>query len=231
MTEAEWLACADPNHVLKFLGGNFLSGSGSERKLRLFTCACCRRIWHLLADERSRRNVEITEKYVDGLASADEANDAMNGADQAWRDFERDNPDAGNFANRSTNCGCWAAYYTDFPEWGAREARTSAVWEKAALGIDHRAAEAAEQARQSDTLRDIFGNPFRPVTFSPSWRTSTTVALASQMYESRDFSAMPTLADALQDAGCHSADMLDHCRAPGPHVCGCWVVDLVLGKE
>ncbi|WP_315854050.1 hypothetical protein [Gemmata palustris] len=80
-------------------------------------------------------------------------------------------------------------------------------------------------------IRDIFGNPFRPVAFSPSWRTSTAIAIASQMYESRDFSAMPILADALQDAGCDNANVLDHCRSPGPHVRGCWVVDLVLGKE
>ena len=80
-------------------------------------------------------------------------------------------------------------------------------------------------------IRDIFGNPFRPVSLSPEWRTSTAVALAQQMYDSRDFSAMPILADALQDAGCDNADILDHCRGPGPHVRGCWVVDLVLEKK
>ena len=81
------------------------------------------------------------------------------------------------------------------------------------------------------TIRDIFGNPFRPATFLHEWRTSTAVALASQMYEARDFGAMPILADALQDAGCDNVDILDHCRdTNGAHVRGCWVVDLVLGK-
>ncbi|WP_162667923.1 hypothetical protein [Gemmata massiliana] len=80
-------------------------------------------------------------------------------------------------------------------------------------------------------VRDIFGNPFRSVVFSPSWRASTAIALAGQMYESRDFSAMPILADALQDAGCDNTDVLDHCRGEGPHVRGCWVVDLVLNKQ
>jgi hypothetical protein len=80
-------------------------------------------------------------------------------------------------------------------------------------------------------LREIFGNPFRPVALDPTWLTSTVTALAKQMYESGDFSSMPVLADALQDAGCDNADVLDHCRGPGPHVRGCWVVDLVLGKE
>jgi hypothetical protein len=81
-------------------------------------------------------------------------------------------------------------------------------------------------------LRDIFGNPYRSTTFSPFWRTDTALSLARQMYESRDFGAMPILADALQDAGCESDDILDHCRdANATHVRGCWVVDLVLNRS
>ena len=80
-------------------------------------------------------------------------------------------------------------------------------------------------------IRDIFGHPLRPVMIDPTWLTHTAVALANLMYESRDFGAMPSLADALQDAGCESDDILSHCRGEGPHVRGCWVVDLVLGKE
>jgi hypothetical protein len=83
---------------------------------------------------------------------------------------------------------------------------------------------------QCALLRDIFGNPFRPIAFSPEWRTSTAVAIAQGMYDSRDFSPMPLLADALQDAGCEVPEIIDHCRGPGPHVRGSWVVDGVLGK-
>jgi hypothetical protein len=87
-------------------------------------------------------------------------------------------------------------------------------------------------AVQCEIIRDIFGNPFRPVAFDAAWRTDTAVSLAKGMYESRDFGAMPILADALQDAGCDSDDMLNHCRDPKQtHVRGCWVVDLVLGKS
>jgi hypothetical protein len=90
----------------------------------------------------------------------------------------------------------------------------------------------AHLAIQTHFLRDIVGNPFRPVTFDPAWRTSTVVALARQMDESSDFGAMPILADALQDAGCDSDAILNHCRDPNAtHVRGCWVVDLVLGKQ
>jgi hypothetical protein len=83
----------------------------------------------------------------------------------------------------------------------------------------------------SNLLRDIFGNPFRPVTFDPAWRTADTSGIAARMYESRDFSAMPILADALEEAGCTNPDILLHAREPGVHVRGCWVVDLVLGKS
>ena len=72
--------------------------------------------------------------------------------------------------------------------------------------------------------------PLPPRDLDPAWRTTTAVQLAQGMYDSRDFAAMPILADALQDAGCEDADILDHCRGPGPHVRGCWVVDLVLDK-
>jgi hypothetical protein len=79
-------------------------------------------------------------------------------------------------------------------------------------------------------FRAIFGNPFRPVTFAPEWRSEAAVGIAAKMYDARDFGNMPILADALQDAGCEHADILSHCRGDGPHVRGCWVVDLVLGK-
>jgi hypothetical protein len=80
-------------------------------------------------------------------------------------------------------------------------------------------------------LRDIFGNPFRPVTLNPSWRTPTVKQLAEAIYKERAFERMPILADALEDAGCDNADILSHCRGGGEHVRGCWVVDLVLGRE
>jgi hypothetical protein len=103
-------------------------------------------------------------------------------------------------------------------------------WLDWTLGIGKRTAEL--KAATAALAREIFGNPFRPVGFAPEWRTDTAVALAKQMYRSRDFSAMPILADALQDAGCNNDDVLNHCRDPKQvHVRGCWVVDLVICKE
>ena len=79
-------------------------------------------------------------------------------------------------------------------------------------------------------VRDVFRNPFRPVAVDPAWLTSDVVALAGGVYAERAFDRLPILADALQDAGCDHAGVLDHCRSEGPHVRGCWVVDLLLGK-
>ena len=80
-------------------------------------------------------------------------------------------------------------------------------------------------------LRDILGNPLRPVAVDASWLTSTVVALAEGIYADRAFDRLPILADALMDAGCDHAEVLEHCRGDGPHVRGCWVVDLLLGKS
>ena len=83
-------------------------------------------------------------------------------------------------------------------------------------------------------LQDLFGNPFRPPTVEPSWlhwNDGTAVKLAQAIYEERAFGRLPVLADALEDAGCDNADILNHLRGPGPHVRGCWAVDLLLGKS
>jgi hypothetical protein len=80
-------------------------------------------------------------------------------------------------------------------------------------------------------IRDIFGNPFRPVAVDARWRTAAAVGLAASIYEDRAFDRLPILADALEEAGCDNDAILAHCRGDGPHVRGCWVVDLILGKE
>ena len=104
-------------------------------------------------------------------------------------------------------------------------------WQEEAFGAASQAVADQERGKYIRLTHDIFGNPFRPVIFSPAWRTDTAVSLARTMYESREFGAMPILADAIQDAGCDNDDLLNHCRdANQVHVRGCWVVDLVLGK-
>jgi hypothetical protein len=89
----------------------------------------------------------------------------------------------------------------------------------------------ADKAVQAPLVRCIFGNPFHPVTFNPSWLTPAVTSVAESIYLEGAFHRLPILADALEDAGCDQQDMLAHCRGPGPHDKGCWVIDLLLHKE
>ena len=79
-------------------------------------------------------------------------------------------------------------------------------------------------------MREVVGNPFRPVTVDPRWLTSTVVDLSAAIYEERAFGRLPILADALMDSGCDDEQVIAHCHGHGPHVRGCWLVDLLLGK-
>jgi hypothetical protein len=219
LTEDAWLACDDPRTMLLYL-----QSQTSDRKLRLFAVACCRVIWDLLPGEDCREKVELAEQFADGIGNYE----------ALGRPYKTGYP-----IGRGLSVEAWRKGYASFA--CAAAARESA-WEAATHAITYatKARSYPGESRygrpQATLLREIvgntFGHPFRPVLFSPSWRTDTAVALARQMYESRDFSAMPILADALQDAGCDHADILGHCRGTNQvHVWGCWVVDLVLGKS
>jgi hypothetical protein len=224
MTEAEWLACADPRPMLKARRGGL-----SLRKLRLFACACARRIRALIPENRYRRLVEAAEAFADGALSADDLRAALHHAVYGKRFRGR----KAVYGTPAVYAACWTAN-TRAPviERSAAEA-AQAVGDAAARSRSSRRwkeARAGEHAAQAVMLRCVAGNPFRPVAIDPAWLTSDVVALARGIYEERAFDRLPILADALQDAGCDNADVLDHCRGPGPHVRGCWVVDLILGQ-
>ena len=254
MIEEDWLACEDIGALLDHLRklNRWQGIVFSERKFRLLACAFCRRIWHLLPDELSRATVELCEYYVDGLADPQPLwarGGFSTGVPEHIYDegtVEREAYFAARFV------GCQMEIVTGPAACSAEEAAVGAAARFATRATVLSGEAAEESARgQCRIIRDVIGNPFRRAVHNPayregacatlvryqlapldpSWRTDTARLLAGQMYESRDFSAMPILADALQDAGCSRADVLDHCRGPGPHVRGCWVVDLVLGKE
>jgi hypothetical protein len=126
------------------------------------------------------------------------------------------------------HAGCWREGFDLEHRVGSAAGMTDEAREKATQELCRKIDEM--KASYADILRCVWGNPFRPVAFSVGGRSSTAVAIASGMYEGRDFSAMPILADALEEAGCTSADILDHCRGVKGHCRGCWVVDLLLGK-
>ncbi len=162
--------------------------------------------------------MEIAELFADGNATKKELKDAARAASRAAEDS--DEPDI------------WKRYRSERALIVAKQAASDSrnVRFAAVNSADLAPHPKAERIQQSHLLRDIFGNPFRPIAVDPTWLTSTAVGLARGIYDDRAFDRLPILADALQDAGCENSDILAHCRGDGPHVRGCWVVDLVLGK-
>jgi hypothetical protein len=119
----------------------------------------------------------------------------------------------------ATKSAAEVARHAADPAWDARAAARAVAWKKGAT-----------RYALSNHLRDIF-NPFRDAPFDPEWLTSTVLAMASYASDSGHFSALPILADALQDAGCEDEEVLTHCRGDAIHVRACWVIDAILGKE
>jgi hypothetical protein len=198
----------------------FLGMRTSERKRRLFACACCREVWHLLADERGRHALETAEQFADGQASKAELRRARRGVRTA-----RDNlPVTDVILTRD-----WAAY------WAVEVATTEgAYWHAPRLVPTETGSEGAPPAAQAALLRHLMGNPFRPVTIDSAWlawKDGTVIRLAEAIYQERRFEDLPILADALEESGCTDPDLLGHLRGPGPHLRGCWLVDALLRKE
>ena len=205
MTEDEWLRCEHPLRLLESIQAS------NQRKLRAFAVACCRRILSFIDDSRMIAALDSAEQFLDGKVSSNllaEHHRAASGSydvvkhEQAWTAIWcASRPDVG------WNVSSHAVQVLEFEKWDS------------------------ESSAHCDLLRDIFGNPFRPVTLDPAWLTSNVLALARGIYDERAFDRMPILADALQDAGCENDDVLNHCRDDKQvHVRGCWVVDLLLGK-
>jgi hypothetical protein len=211
MTEEEWRASSD----LELMWWA-LRPKPNLRKRQLFAAACCRRIWHVLIDERCRRAVEVLELLADGMAMVDEWNDARHAAEQVARDaVSREIRDLAAAAVEAADCSCG-------PTLTSRHAAEAS-------------GSTEEPAAQASLLREVLGNPFRPVTVNPAWRTSIVTGLARAAYEDRCLPSgvlnpdrLAILADALEEAGCDNAELLSHCRRSEPHVAGCWVVDALL---
>jgi hypothetical protein len=215
MTEAEWLAATDPMPMLEFL-----KGKPSDRKLRLVACACVHRLGGHLKDERSKQALELAERFADGTANKAElrrARQAVRAAQEGLvLDLKR------RAEGSAYEVVALAATEKDFvkaiPEsWPVARLQATGI-------------RVAREPFPSILLREIIGNPFRPITLNPSWLTSTVLALATGIYDEKGFDRLPILADALQDADCDNEEILNHFRQPGEHCRGCWALDLVLGK-
>jgi hypothetical protein len=229
MTEPQWLACTDPQRMLAYLRGR-----ASHRKVQLFACACWRRLRHLLPDGRQRCFLDLLEGHADGPVPAEELQAGL-GLASAWRAPEdqwaqtRENLVARRLLRWGAHRRAWTA-----ARQAARTAHEAAAW------VGDWAA-AAEDKAQCELLRDIFGNPYRQATADGAWRSwrgGLIPAMAQAAYEERqlpsgllDNDRLAVLADALEEAGCEERQILDHLRAGGDHVRGCFVVDAILGKS
>lgn len=232
MTEEQWLACSDPLAMLQYRRGH-----GSDRKFRLFACACCRRIWDLFPDPANRHLVAVVEDYPDGNYRRDFFGEApaqgvapapaLQAAAVASSAREREFSD---------NRAYWAAKYLGrgfYKMSAADSAFVVALHASASLAAAPEQ-QSRERCHQADLIRCIFGSRLRPAILDSGWlaRNENAVRrIAEGIYDERAFDRLPVLADALEDAGCNDAVLLAHLRGPGPHVRGCWAVDLILDKE
>lgn len=206
-----------------------MEGKGTERKWRLFACACCRQIWQLLTDSRYRNAVECSEKYADGFANSLQLSQARNEAFLA-----EDNRD--HLRNYELAAPRRAA--EPFEEISGGSYQASLLNYDVCFSLGEKA-----DRMHSTLVKDIFGHQFWRYRIAieqawRSWNDGIVVKLAQSIYDERqlpsghlDQARLAILADALEDAGCTTQDILSHCRGPGPHVRGCWVIDLLLGKE
>jgi hypothetical protein len=222
MTESEWLSSEDPNAMLEFLDDRM-----SKRKTRLFACACCRRVLHLIPDSRVRAALEVSEEFADRASTRKQLAEAYA---IAWEVYES-----------AMSAGAPEEPFTEAVEMVCGETLEDAVEVAQETRLDEAAYDqptekdrkfaARERKAQAKILRDFFGNPFRPAAVSRTWLVPSVVRLAQRIYESRAFDEMPALADALERAGCTESQMLRHCRKEKAHARGCWVLDRLLRRK
>jgi hypothetical protein len=236
VTESEWLAATDPAQMLALL-----QGKAPKRKELLFGVACCRRVAHLFEGRRFWTVDEDEGPYLPRPSEFIEATEraAEQPAPLRFGEYGDDCPEDGFSDEGHATYAADAALYAANAERASAYAALAAAADSEGLGDEYQPTEvisalpayAAERAAQSELLRDIIGNPFRPVAADPRWLTAAVVGLARAIDAERAFDRLPILADALEEAGCDDADVLAHCRSDGPHARGCWVVDLLLGKS
>jgi hypothetical protein len=234
LTEEQWRRFDDPVHQFMQLAGGV-----SPRKLRLFAVACARRVFARLSPLLNSGGiaVAVAERFAEGDADADELRRAHEPAlDDADRDMGSQVPSP---AVADARCHArWACAHCCDPaaataaDFAASAAASSAYHAATAAGRPAAPARAAEKAVQADLLREIV-NPFVvPLADAVlAWNGGAVPHIAAAVYRDQAFERLPVLADALEDAGCADAALLAHLRGPGPHLRGCWALDLARGVE
>lgn len=275
--EERWMVLADPAVMLECLGA-----AGSERKRRLFACACVRRIADVGLAQGSMDAIAAAERHADGemdaaalsavqqkareasseavrrahsvWSSGPAALDARQAWMRVWAANAAENtcdpfasvsvPETsvplGDLAVRTAQLAGWVRNVSQESHGVDEEAPTETALffsflrslretvqrsQRAVLARDP----TNETVIQADLVREIFGNPHRPCSIHDDWKTPTVLKIARAIYQDRAWDDMPYLSDALEDAGCKDAALLEHCRGSCPHVRGCWAIDLLLG--
>jgi hypothetical protein len=210
MTRETW-ENATPHQMMVFIGWQHL---GLARKQRLYHISLCRHFWGQLPSPVARSTVEAAERFVEGELSLDQLRVAHTTLFEEYIGVVRENGGKRYIHTRIGRMYAWVA-------------EASSPQGCIMVEPTHR----NHMAPATSFLRDIFGNRVYTSAFDPRWRTADVLGLARAIYDDRAFERMPILADALMDAGCENEEIIAHCRGDGPHVRGCWVVDLILGKS
>lgn len=235
MTESEWLTSTRLKSLTDYL---LRERVVSQRKLRLYAIACCRRVEHLfgspgLTHHELRKALDAAERFAEGAIKPRTLNVWRN---RAWEALGADFQPTDSAANRAADAV-------------VRVCQTTSAFLPAASSTVEALAFAADAVKDSPTwraayelarrtvfalLRDVVGNPFRPLpAFDPAWLTANgglPGRIATGIYEERRFDELPILADVLDDAGCTANEIQKHLRGLGPHDRGCWALDVILNR-
>lgn len=212
MTEHDWLTSTDLLPMLEYLHGRV---DVSDRQMRLLLAGGARLIWDAMTDPLMRRAVTLAEQHADGHVTDDELQTVKGSLFKAYCEW-------GLHAGERWHFHFGRAIIATYKRFGDFD---MTAW---MFAVSKRADD------YTNVLRDIFGNPFRPTTISQEclrWNDETVPRVARRIYEERRFEDLPILADAIEESGCSEVEILRHCRQPGVHVRGCWVLDRILGME
>lgn len=231
MTEAQWLACTTHRDLL-----SQIERTATHRQLVLMACATCR----LLTEYEQDVDVLVAEREA-GRNDATEAEARLSRPiDRMWaRVWDRHGELLRDWDAGTARLAAVCVLATDLIGWRYSGATRIGLIERgaalsAAAGSAVMAAWSSTHQRVCEIIRDVAGNPFRQASVNPEWLVGSgglVVQLARGVYDERAFERLPILSDALEEAGCHDEAVLSHLREPGPHVRGCWALDLALGKS
>lgn len=221
MTEEDWFE----EHSLSTMV-DFLRGKMPLRKILWFGGACCHRLEQLIPGKRRRAGLQVMDRWLLGSATLQELTLSTARMFDGWAVNLRDPLSDAKLKMYGSFVYLFRMLYEN--PYDHMCLVSGCVSEARGFPGD---SSLEEEDLHIAFLRDIVGNPFRTASLDPRWITPNVQAVAQGIFDEARFADMPQLAAALEQAGCTDTDILAHCRGPGPHVRGCWAVDLILGQH